>query len=127
MDVIVDTNALSALAENQPALLREFSPDREIGIPVVVLGEFRFGIAQSRRRSEYEKWLNRVLAASIPVVIDEQTAVTYAEIRVQLKLAGTPIPSNDVWIAALCLQHGSPVLSRDQHFDRVTGIRRIAW
>ena len=127
MDVIVDTNALSALAENQPALLREFSPDREIGIPVVVLGEFRFGIAQSRRRSEYEKWLNRVLAASIPVVIDEQTAVTYAEIRVQLKLAGTPIPSNDVWIAALCLQHGSPVLSRDRHFDRVTGIRRIGW
>jgi tRNA(fMet)-specific endonuclease VapC len=48
-------------------------------------------------------------------------------VRVELKSAGTPIPSNDVWIAALCRQHRLPLLSRDRHFDGVPGIRRLAW
>jgi tRNA(fMet)-specific endonuclease VapC len=45
----------------------------------------------------------------------------------ELKRAGTPIPTNDLWIAALCRQHDLPLLSRDRHFDRVPGLRRIAW
>ena len=48
-------------------------------------------------------------------------------LRLDLKRAGTPIPSNDVWIAALCRQYSLPLLSRDRHFDAVTSIRRIHW
>ena len=59
--------------------------------------------------------------------VDEETASYYATIRTELKRAGTPIPSNDVWIAALCRQHSFSLLSRDRHFDLVRGIERIDW
>ena len=66
-------------------------------------------------------------AALAVLKVDENTATHYAEIRDELKRAGTPIPSNDVWIAALCRQHQVPVLSRDGRFDYVDGAKRIAW
>ncbi|WP_162550200.1 PIN domain-containing protein [Hymenobacter nivis] len=50
-------------------------------------------------------------------------ADTYAEIRLQLKQAGRPIPENDIWIAALCVAYDVPLLSRDQHFEYVSGLR----
>ena len=61
------------------------------------------------------------------LVVDEDTASRYASLRGQLKRAGAPIPSNDAWIAALCLQHALPLLSCDRHFDLVKGIERIDW
>lgn len=51
----------------------------------------------------------------------------YAEVRSELKKAGTPIPANDGWIAALCRQHDLPLLSQDKHFDSVKGLRRVDW
>jgi predicted nucleic acid-binding protein len=59
--------------------------------------------------------------------VDERTTIAYAAVRLELKKAGTPIPSNDVWIAALCRQHSPPVVSRDLHFDAVPGLRRPHW
>jgi predicted nucleic acid-binding protein len=59
--------------------------------------------------------------------VDEQTTIPYAAVRSELKKAGTPIPSNDVWIAALCRQHSLPLVSRDRHFDFVAGIERLDW
>jgi hypothetical protein len=60
-------------------------------------------------------------------LIEEETSEHYAQLRLALKRAGTPIPSNDLWIAALCRQHDFPVLSKDRHFDRVKGLRRVEW
>ena len=59
--------------------------------------------------------------------MDLETADHYARLRNELKQAGMPIPSNDIWIAALACQYGLPVVSRDTHFDRVRGIRRLDW
>lgn len=56
-----------------------------------------------------------------------ETARHYAAIRLELKIAGTPIPANDLWIAALSRQYAMPVLSRDTHFDLVAGLRRRTW
>ena len=56
-----------------------------------------------------------------------ETASAYADIRLSLKAAGTPIPVNDTWIAALARQHQLPVLSRDTHFDAVENLERISW
>ncbi len=94
---------------------------------MIVLGEFRFGIAQSRRHDDYENWLLRLIAASRVLEIDERTTRHYAEARVDLKGIGRPIPTNDLWIAALCRQHSLPLLSRDRHFDAVPGMTRISW
>jgi predicted nucleic acid-binding protein len=125
--VILDTNALSAIADNEPAAVRIFRDAKSIELPVIVLGEYRFGIAQSRRSGEYESWLKEMIAATRVLSIDEETSRHYARIRAELKRAGHPIPSNDLWIAALMRQHKLSVMSRDGHFDFLPDLNRIGW
>ena len=125
--MILDTNALSAIAEGQTGAARQFTVAGDVAVPVIVLGEYRFGIAQSRHRRQYESWLKEFVLVARVLEVNEETAIWYAELRVQLKEAGTPIPSNDAWIAALCRQYALPILSQDQHFDLIKGLRRLSW
>lgn len=125
--MILDTNGLSALAEGDPGLEPILRKATQIAVPVVVLGEYRYGIQQSRERQRYEHWLVEYLSKFRVLDVEEQTTTSYAAVRGELKRAGTPIPSNDVWIAALCRQHSLPLLSRDRHFDLVPGLHRIDW
>jgi tRNA(fMet)-specific endonuclease VapC len=125
--VIVDTNGLSAIADGDPSLEPILRKAAEIAVPVIVLGEYRYGIRQSRDRQRYEQWLTESLPNYHVLDVDKDTAISYAALRHELKTAGTPIPSNDVWIAALCRQHTFSLLSRDRHFDLVRGIERIDW
>jgi len=125
--VILDTNGLFALADGESTLEPILREAAEVALPVIVLGEFRYGVRQSRDRQRYEQWLTESLGNFRILDVDETTAASYATVRMELKKAGTPIPSNDVWIAALCRQHSLFLLSRDRHFDLVVGIRRIDW
>jgi tRNA(fMet)-specific endonuclease VapC len=125
--VILDTNGLSAVAEGEAALEPILRRADQIAIPVIVLGEYRYGISQSRRRMHYERWLAEYLPKFRVLDVDELTTISYSAVRTELKRAGTPIPSNDVWIAALCRQHSLPLISRDRHFDAVSGITRLSW
>lgn len=127
MDLILDTNALTAVADGEADVAARLSAADQIAIPVIALGEYWFGILQSRRQSEYEEWLADTLSV-IPVFeITEATTRHYATIRRDLKRSGKPIPSNDLWIAALCREHRFDLLSRDAHFDRVKGLKRLGW
>jgi predicted nucleic acid-binding protein len=125
--VILDTNALSALLDKEAALLEAIRPARELALPVIVLGEFRFGIGVSRRRDQYETWLRRDLSLFRVLPVVEETSLYYAAIRSELKASGSPIPANDAWIAALARQHRMPIVSRDTHFDKVRSIERLGW
>ena len=125
--MILDTNGLSAVAEGESALEPILRKAAQIAIPVIVLGEYRYGISHSRKRKHYERWLAEYLPTFRILDVDERTTLSYSAVRTELKRAGTPIPSNDVWIAALCRQHSLPLLSRDRHFDAVAGIRRLEW
>ena len=125
--MILDTNGLSAVVEGDPAIEPLLRKASRIAIPVVVLGEYRYGISQSRERRRYDEWLAEYLPAFQRLAVDEHTTIPYAAVRSELKKAGTPIPSNDVWIAALCRQHSLPLVSRDRHFDFVSGIERLDW
>ena len=125
--MILDTNALSAYLDRTPEAVKIVSEARSLAIPVIVAGEFAFGIAQSRHREAYEGSLERMLDRCDVLDIGIETARHYAAIRLELKAAGTPIPANDAWIAALSRQHSIPVMSRDSHFDFVSGLRRRTW
>ena len=125
--MILDTNALSAAADNDPAVTSILARAERVAIPMIVLGEYRYGIAQSRHRAAYEDWLAGLLNDCLTLDVNEPTTHHYAEITLELKRAGKPIPTNDLWIAALCRQHSLPLLSRDRHFDAVKGIKRIGW
>jgi tRNA(fMet)-specific endonuclease VapC len=125
--VILDTNALSAFVDGDPGMRRVLSRSPRAALPVIVLGEFRYGISLSRHRSDYESWLEAHLPAFEVLDLDVETAETYAAVRVALRRSGRPIPANDAWIAALALQHRRPILSRDEHFDAVPGVQRATW
>ena len=125
--MILDTNALSAYLDQTPEAVEIVSDAREVAIPVIVAAEFAFGVAQSRHREAYQQSLERMLERCTVLNIGIETARHYAAIRLELKRAGTPIPANDLWIAALSRQHAIPVMSRDTHFDFVAGLRRRSW
>jgi len=125
--LILDTNALSAYLDSTPGAVKIVSGAAAIAIPVIVAGEFTFGIAQSRHREAYERSLQRMLDRSAVLDIGMETARHYAAIRLELKVSGKSIRSNDAWITALSRQHSMTVMSRDFHFDFVGGLRRRSW
>uniref|UniRef100_Q02BQ0 Ribonuclease VapC n=1 Tax=Solibacter usitatus (strain Ellin6076) TaxID=234267 RepID=Q02BQ0_SOLUE len=125
--MILDTNGLSAIADGDPLLEPILARASELALPVIVLGEYRYGIAQSRNRIRYEKWLKDLVSNCRVLNVDDATAAEYAILRSELKRGGSPIPANDVWIAALARQHSMPVISRDEHFDFVPKLKRLAW
>ena len=127
LEVILDTNALSAAADGDPAVVSLLAGADQVAVPVIVLGEYRYGIAQSRNRATYVNWLKGLINDCLVLDINEPTTFYYAEITLELKRQGKPIPTNDIWIAALCRQHALPLLSRDRHFDLVAGTKRIGW
>jgi len=127
VEVILDTNALSALVEKDPDAIACLGQASRIAVTLISLGEFKYGIRFSRRKRELETWLGAFLLRADTLVPDMVTADRYAVVRAELREAGTPIPANDCWIAALVRKHRLPILSRDRHFDLVKGVRRIDW
>jgi tRNA(fMet)-specific endonuclease VapC len=126
--MILDTNAVSDFADANQGLLNRLQQSAEdIHLPVIVLGEYRYGIKSSRLRAARESWLDELEASAIVLAVTSETSRAYADIRHDLRLAGQPIPENDLWIAALARQHGLALLSNDAHFDHVSGLRRINW
>jgi len=125
--LILDTNALSAAAEHDPSAMDIVARAERLAVPVIVLGEYRLGIAQSRYRASYEAWLREWSSSVTLLAIDDETTHSYSIIGLELKKKGKPIPTNDLWIAALCRQHSLPLLSRVRHFDLVSGLRRMEW
>jgi predicted nucleic acid-binding protein len=125
--VILDTNGLAALADGDLTLEPILRQATGIALPVIVLAEYRYGIRQSRHRLRYERWLAEAMVGYQVLSVNEGTADHYAEVREELKRRARPIPSNDLWIAALARQHRLSILSRDRHFDFVPGLKRIGW
>jgi tRNA(fMet)-specific endonuclease VapC len=98
-----------------------------IVLPFVVLGELRAGFAYGRRQAENERILRRFLLKDGVLLLfaDDQTTHQYASVFRQLRKQGTPIPTNDMWLAALVLQHNLALHARDKHFDRLPQIVRV--
>lgn len=125
--MILDTNAVSALLTGDPSLEGMLTGVSRHHLPTVVIGEYRYGLARSRLRDRLEELLTLLISDSIVLPIDLASTRQYAKVRNELRAQGTPIPENDVWIAALARQHGLPVVSRDEHFDHVPRLVRHGW
>jgi tRNA(fMet)-specific endonuclease VapC len=125
--VILDTNAVSSLFSGASALGEVLAGRQRHHLPVIVIGEYRFGLLRSRHRRQLEPLLAELIRESIVLDVDEATAGVYSRVREELRTKGRPIPENDVWIAALALQHAQPVVSRDEHFDSISDLVRLGW
>ena len=125
--MILDTNAISALFADDPGLTSVLGGTDRHHLPTVVVGEYRYGLMRSRDRGVLAELLDELIEASLVLPIDLATTGHYAAVRDALRARGTPIPENDVWIAALARQHGLAVVSRDAHFDHVPQLVRRSW
>jgi len=125
--VMIDTNIYSTAMKGEPRVVDLLRKIDQIGISTISVGEsfsgFKAGSREEKNREELEVFLDspRVAVHGIEV----ETADFYAVILNQLKAAGTPIPTNDIWIAASALQHGYKLFSEDKHFNFIHGLIQI--
>jgi tRNA(fMet)-specific endonuclease VapC len=126
--IIVDTNAYSAFKRGNPEAVEIMGLASEIKLPIVVIGELYAGFAQGNREQRNITELQDFLALSWVGVLasDLETARVYGQLNQFLRALGRPIPSNDIWIAALALQHQLPLFSFDAHFSHFPTIAMIA-
>lgn len=93
----------------------------------MALGELHAGARRARDRLKIERQIARLLAATVLLAPKEATAVLYGAIHAELAMASTPIPQNDVWIAAMARGHELPLVTRDAHFQQVQGLIILTW
>jgi tRNA(fMet)-specific endonuclease VapC len=124
--VALDTNRLTDLFQGDTELAERLSTCDEVWIPLVVLAEIKAGFYGGTQQHRNEILLRKLLAkTTIGVLLpSRETAEHYARLFVQLKRAGTSVPDNDLWIAALALEHDLLLITRDQHFDRIPQLLR---
>ena len=126
MRIAVDTNRITDLFRGDAAFAELLGTADEIWIPFIVLGELRAGFLGGTQHKGNDALLSALLSKpTVDVLLpSRETAEHYGRLFVQLKRAGTPIPDNDLWIAALVLQHDLALCSRDGHFDRIPQLLR---
>ena len=121
MNVALDTNAYSDFMRGAAERVELVRTVRAIVLPLIVLGELRAGFAAGNRESTNAANLQRFLASPRVSVLapDEQTTHYYAQLHRQLRDNGRPIPTNDLWIAALAVQHDLVLCTSDRHFRQI--------
>lgn len=126
-DLGLDTNAAIACLQGHRQALSWVEAADAIFLPVVCYGELRYGALHSKKATENLARMEALVDLCALLDVTRSVAGRYAEIRQFLAQKGTPIPEADLWIAAICLEHGLAVLSEDTHFDRIPGLRRCDW
>jgi tRNA(fMet)-specific endonuclease VapC len=123
----LDTSAYSHFKRGDGQVAALIDRAEWVGMPAITLGELRVGFLLGTRREQNEAELREFLAN--PVVeqldVDAETTRHYAEIVVDLRRAGTPIPTNDIWIAATAARQGALVVTHDLHFDQISRVGSV--
>lgn len=122
----LDTNRITDLFRGDLELAERLGTAEEVWIPLFVLGEIKAGFQGGTQQRRNESLLNKLLAKPTVHVLlpGRETAEQYARLFVQLRRAGTPVPDNDLWIAALILEHDLVLITRDRHFERIPQLLR---
>lgn len=119
----LDTNVVIDLLNNDSRAIAWAHGFPEIYLPVPVLGELRFGAMNSARSVENLQRLDWLASRCRILDVRSSTTEPYARLRLDLRKRGRPIPENDLWIAALCLEHRLPLATRDKHFEEIEELR----
>lgn len=127
MKLLLDTNRYTDFVRGEPTVVQTVQAATRIFIPFITLAELRGGFACGVRSRENEATLTRILQRPTVCALypDGETTHHYAAIYRQLRRQGTPVPTNDLWIAALAVQHELVLFSRDPHFQQLPQLARI--
>ncbi len=126
--LLIDTNIYTHALKGDPEVVSLLRSATRIGISSISLGELLSGFKAGTRETENRKELLEFLDSPrvMVYVVDEETAEFYAEILCRLRKQGQPIPTNDIWIAAIAFQHGLRLFSKDRHFQVIPGLVLIS-
>jgi len=122
-EVAFDTTVAIAILNGREDVARWSRGFDVIWLPVPVLGEFHFGAENSGKPEENLRRVDELAARCKVLILGEATARTYSTLRLDLKRKGKPIPENDLWIAAVCVEHDIPLATTDGHFREVSSLR----
>jgi tRNA(fMet)-specific endonuclease VapC len=125
--VLLDTNFLIALLAEEAAVVRGAQEAEAVYVPAIAVGELYYGARKSARATENVERVAALAAASAVLPCDAATAAVYGEVKAALRARGTPIPENDLWVAALARQHQLRLVSRDAHFTVIPGLDVVGW
>jgi predicted nucleic acid-binding protein len=128
MKVAIDANRYTDLCKGVPHVVAIVEAAAEIHVPLIVLAELRAGFAHGGARAKNERVLTSFLNQPGVFVLapDEQTTYFYADLYAYLRKRGKPIPTNDLWIAALVVEHNLMLLDRDSDFDALPQLARLS-
>jgi tRNA(fMet)-specific endonuclease VapC len=127
MRLAIDTNRYVDYCKGVTAAVDVVRRARRVYLPFVVVAELTAGFADGGHSQKNEQILTRFLSkARVELLLpDEETTFHYARLFAQLRAIGRPIPTNDLWIGALTVQHGLMLCTRDRHFEKLPQIPRI--
>lgn len=124
---LLDTNIVIALFANEKPIKDNLATVEEVFIPSMVIGELFYGAHKSARAKDNIARIDHFASSSVVMGCDTETARVYGEIKNTLRVKGHPIPENDIWIAAIAIQHGLTLISRDTHFNEIDSLRVKGW
>ena len=126
MRILLDTNAYSAMKRGHEAVMDLVRRSQQVLLSAVVAGELLHGFRAGSRFDDNLREFNAFIEHPLVdfLAVDMQTAERFARVATALRSAGTPLPTNDVWIAAHAMQTGAQLVSFDRHFEQVAG---LAW
>lgn len=124
---LLDTNILIAAIDRDPVVLEEVDRSDAAYVPATALGELYSGAGYSADPRGNAEVVTRLVAGRTVLAADAETATRYGQVKADLRRRGRLIPDNDVWIAALALQHDLTLATRDAHFSAVAGLRTTRW
>jgi tRNA(fMet)-specific endonuclease VapC len=125
--VVLDTSAIVAVVRRLPGWIERMRDADELLVPLVALGELEYGARLATPPERQHEAVRAFMDGATLLLPTARTAAEYGRIKATLKEAGTPLPENDLWIAACALEHGLPLATRDEHFLRVPGLNVLDW
>jgi len=125
--VLLDTTIVVSVLRRVPGMQERLKSANELYLPLFALGELEYGVSHSNQPEKQSQALALFLQGVDLLFPSEATTKQYGKIKSELARAGTPIPENDVWIAALAIEHGLPLATRDAHFNRINGLAVLNW
>ncbi|XCN71228.1 MAG: type II toxin-antitoxin system VapC family toxin [Candidatus Electrothrix aestuarii] len=122
--ILIDTNIYSEAMRGNAEVVATLRRVPHIGFSSISVGELLSGFKAGNREEKNRRELSAFLQSPRVMLftVDEMTADQYSSVHYQLRKQGTPIPTNDIWIAAIALQHGLPIYTLDKHFRKVDGL-----
>ncbi len=124
---LLDTNIVIALTSHDPAVEQRIRNSHSISYASIVLGELYHGAYNSARAPQNIQHVNALALGNTVLTCDAETAAIYGKLKHALRVKGRPIPENDIWIAALAVQHSLTLATRDAHFHAVDGLAAEDW